>query len=107
MYKLIPKFIFISILIISIMSCDDDGDNYYPEPRDGSISSMEMSSPKSLIAQEISQSEFNESVKNITERKVSKNAQIDLERLLKNLKILCLLRNFQNIYSLVLHPKKK
>ena len=78
MYKLIPKFIFISILIISIMSYDDDGDNYYPEPRDESISSMEMSSPKSLIAQEISQSEFNESVKNITERKVSKNAQIDL-----------------------------
>ncbi len=78
MYKLIPKFIFITILIISIMSCGDDEDNYYPEPRDASISSMEISSPKSLIAQEISQSEFNESVKNITERKVSKNAQIDL-----------------------------
>lgn len=79
MVKLIIKFVSIGALLLIIFACNDNDDrNNYESEYDRSAQSMGVSNTSISNSQEISQSEFNDSILNITERKVSKNAQLDI-----------------------------
>ena len=62
-----------------IFACDDNDDrNNYQSEYDRSAESISISNASISTSKEISEAEFNDTILNVTERKVSKNAQLDI-----------------------------
>ena len=79
MIKLIIKFVSIGALLLVIFACDDNDDrNNYQSEYDRSAESIGISNASISTSKEISEAEFNDTILNVTERKVSKNAQLDI-----------------------------
>ena len=96
MIKLIIKFVSIGALLLVIFACDDNDDrNNYQSEYDRSAESIGISNASISTSKEISEAEFNDTILNVTERKVSKNAQLDI-----SVKSLLLLRVMNILLSL-------